>query len=87
MKILDIQENDDIVIRFKETTVLELYEYESDLDDYIEEQWIGGDEEEVIVLDITDHSYTVQFGDSSVAFIPKSFIDVVSINDELVEAK
>jgi len=84
--MLDIQTHDDIVIRFKETTVLEVYEYDdTEFENYVEEQWNQGDVEEVTVLDVTDYSYTVQFGDSSVAFVPKSFIDVVTINDEIVE--
>lgn len=83
--MLDIQMHDDIAIRFKENTVLEVYEYENDLDDYVEEQWRQGDVEEVTVLDVTDYSYTVQFGDGTVSFVPKSFIDVISINDEPVE--
>ena len=86
--MLNIQTHDDIVIRFKETTVLELYEYDDvEMNDYVEEQWDQGDKEEVTVLDVTDYSYTVQFGDSSVAFVPKSFIDVISINDEPVVAE
>lgn len=84
---MDIQVNDDIKFKFLKDTELGVYEYETENPDDAEMQgWKAGDIEEATVIDIPNNNgthLTVQFPDSSVTFLPLSFVEILEINQEI----
>jgi hypothetical protein len=83
---MDIQVHDDIQFKFINDSQLEVYEYETENpDDGIIESWKAGDIEEATVIDIPNNNcthLTIQFPDSSVTFLPLSFVEILKINEE-----
>ena len=79
--MLDIQENDDVKLKFKGDVIIEVYEYEDfELNEPIEELFNKDEEIEVTICGIDSYKFDVQFGDGSIAFIRRDLVDVVSIN-------
>jgi hypothetical protein len=83
MSIQELEINDDLLVKFKRDTLLEVYEYDdSDCDYGVEEVFKSGEEIEVTILDINEqgNTLTVQFPDSAVTFLPLEFIEILEIN-------
>jgi hypothetical protein len=83
MSIQELEVNDDLLVKFKVDTLLEVYEYEDqECDDATAGIVKAGEEIEFTVLDINDqgNTLTVQFPDSSVTFIPLEFIEILEVN-------
>ena len=80
-----IEEADDLVIRFKQETLLEIFEHEDvELHAPVEERFDLGEEVEVTVFGVDLDRLDVQFGDGTVAFIRREQVEIVKINDEIV---
>ena len=78
-----IEENDDVVFKFKETTIVEVFEHEDfELNKPIEDVFEAGDISDVTIFGVNEHAYDIQFGDGSVAFIRKKLVEIVSVNYE-----
>ena len=76
-----IEVNDDVVFSFVRPTVLEIYtEADTDLHSPEDEVFDEDEQIEVTILVVDDYSYTVQFGDGSVAFLRKNDVKIFSIN-------
>lgn len=77
MSTFDIEDGDDIVLKFLHDTALEIYEYEdNDIFDPVQEIFKQGEEIGVTAFDIGEH-LGVQFGDGSVTFIDRNFVELV----------
>jgi hypothetical protein len=73
---LDEAEGEDVILRFVCKTALEIFEHEDiDLHEPVEEIFEEGEEIEVAVFGIDERTVSVQFGDSSIAFIHRSCIE------------
>lgn len=82
-KKLYLEDGDDVKLRFKKDSIVEVFEYEdAELDDAVEEQFKKGEEIEVIVCGFDGEKIDIQFGDGSIAFIRLSTVNVVEINGE-----
>ena len=78
MNTFDIEEGDDIVLKFLKDTVLEIYEYEDeDMFDPEQEFFKQGEEIDVTAFEIDGPNMGVQFEDGSVTFINRSFVELV----------
>lgn len=81
----NLEEADDIKLRFLYNTVIEVFEYaDTDLHRPVEERFNEGEEIEVTVFGVDEHKIDIQFGDGSVAFIRRDVVEVVEINNEPV---
>ena len=87
MKNLKLENSDDIVIRFKQDSLIEVFEHEdADLDEPVDEQFNKGETVEVTLFDDpNEHSLSVQFGDGSIAFIMQHAVEIVEVNGEPIE--
>lgn len=81
---MDIQLHDDIKFKFINDSELDIYEYATDEpDDAVIQKWKAGDIEEATVIDVPGETYlTIQFPDSSVTYLPLSFVEILEINGE-----
>ena len=78
-----IEENDDVVFKFKGATIVEVFEdADFELNKPVEDLFEAGETIEVTILDVNEIAYDIQFGDGSVAFIRKDLVEVVSVNYE-----
>ena len=78
---MDIQVNDDVILKIKNNVIIEVFEYEDfDLDNPIEELFNKDEKIEVTICGIDEHKFDVQFGDGSIAFIRRDLVEVVSVN-------
>lgn len=78
MSTFDIEDGDDVVLKFLHDTVLEIYEHEDeDMFDPEQEIFKQGEEIDVTAFDIGESNLGVQFGDGSVTFINRSFVELV----------
>ena len=76
-----IEDGDDLVIRFKQDSIVEVFESEdAELDEPVEERFSEGEEVEVTVFGVDEHKIDVQFGDCSIAFIRREGIEIISVN-------
>jgi hypothetical protein len=72
---LDEAEGEDVILRFTNKTVVEVFEHEdTDLHKPVEEIFDANEEIEVAIFGVDEHNLSVQFGDGSVAFIHRSFV-------------
>lgn len=79
----NLEINDDLLVKFRKDTLLEVYEYDDlECDFGVEEEFKSGEKIEVTVLDINEqgNTLTVQFPDSAVTFLPLEFIEILEIN-------
>jgi hypothetical protein len=79
----DLEINDDLLVKFKADTLLEVYEYDdSECNHGVEEEFKSGEEMEVTLLDINEqgNTLTVQFPDSAVTFLSLEFIEILKVN-------
>lgn len=75
-----IEEGDDIIFKFKEDSIIEVYEYEDiELHEPIEERFSKGENIEVTICSINEVNYGVQFGDGTISFIHKDMVDLLKI--------
>ena len=78
---MKIEVNDDVILKFKQKSIVEVYEYEdAELNQPIEEIFDEGEETEVTICGIDSHKFDVQFGDGTIAFIRKDSVEIVSVN-------
>ena len=86
MKNLKLENSDDIVIRFKQESIVEVFEYEdTEMNEPVEERFVQNEEVEVTLFDDpNEHSLSVQFGDGSIAFIMQDAVEIVEINGESI---
>ena len=76
-----IEVNDDVVFSFKDKTIIEIFEHEDvELNNPVDESFDKNENIDVTVCSIDENNYGVQFGDGTISFIPKKFLDIVSIN-------
>jgi hypothetical protein len=76
-----IEESDDVIFKFKEDSIIEVYEHEDiELHEPIEEKFAKGEVIDVTVCSVNKDNYGIQFGDGTVAFIRKDMVEVVAIN-------
>jgi len=81
--MVGIEENDDVVFKFKGNTIVEVFEHEDfELHKPVEELFEAGEVIDVAVIGINDNHYDIEFGDGSVAFLRKDLVEVVSVNYE-----
>jgi hypothetical protein len=81
--MVHIEENDDVVFKFKGATIVEVFEdADFELNKPVEDLFEAGETIEVTILDVNEIAYDIQFGDGSVAFIRKDLVEVVSVNYE-----
>lgn len=86
MKNLKLENSDDIVIRFKQESIVEVFEHEdTEMNEPVEERFHQNEEVEVTLFDDpNEHSLSVQFGDGSIAFIMQDAVEIVEINGESI---
>lgn len=78
MKTHELEDGDDVVFKFLGNTVIEVYEEEDvELNVPVEEAFSEGDEIDVTVCSVNEHSIGVQFGDGSVSFIHPDSVEFV----------
>jgi preprotein translocase subunit YajC len=76
-----IEVNDDVVLKFKQKSIVEVYEYEdAELDSPIEENFEEGEEIEITICGVDADKFDVQFDDGTIAFIRKDSVEIVSVN-------
>jgi len=72
---------DDVVLRFKTDTTLEVFGNDDvDLETPVEESFKENEEFEVTIFGVDEHKLDCQFGDGTVTFIRKKDVEIVSIN-------
>lgn len=77
----NIEINDDAVLKFKQKSIVEVYEHEDvELNKPVEEIFEENEEIEVTICGVDADKFDVQFPDGSIAFIRKNGVEVVSIN-------
>lgn len=86
MKNLKLENSDDLVIRFKQDSLIEVFEHEdTEMNEPVEDKFNKGETVEVTLFDDpNEHSLSVQFGDGSIAFIMQSAVEIVEVNGEPV---
>lgn len=84
MKNLKLENSDDIVIRFKQESIVEVFEHDdTEMNEPVEERFHQNEEVEVTLFDDpNEHSLSVQFGDGSIAFIMQHAVEIVEVNGE-----
>lgn len=86
-KELRLENSDDLVIRFKQESMVEVFEHEdTELNEPVEERFHQNEEVEVTLFDDpSEHSLSVQFGDGSIAFLVPQSVEIVEVNGEPIE--
>lgn len=76
--IQELEEGDDVVFKFIGKSLIEVFEHEDiELNEPVEEIFEKGEEIDVTVCSINEHSIGIQFGDGSVSFILPSMVEFV----------
>jgi hypothetical protein len=77
----NIEVNDDVVLKFKQKSIVEVYEYEDvELNEPVEETFEENEEVEITICGVDADKFDVQFGDGTIAFIRKDSVEIVSVN-------
>ena len=77
----NIEVNDDVVLKFKQKSIVEVYEYEDiELNEPVEETFEENEEVEITICGVDEDKFDVQFGDGTIAFIRKDSVEIVSVN-------
>ena len=77
----NIEVNDDVVLKFKQKSIVEVYEYEDvELNEPVEEIFEENEEVEITICGVDADKFDVQFGDGTIAFIRKDSVEIVSVN-------
>ena len=77
----NIEVNDDVVLKFKQKSIVEVYEYEDvELNEPVEEIFEENEEVEITICGVDADKFDVQFGDGTIAFIRKHSVEIVSVN-------
>lgn len=76
-----IEEADDVIFKFKEDSIIEVYEHEDiELHEPVEEQFAKDEVIDVTICSVNEQHYGIQFGDGTVSFIRKDMVEVVAVN-------
>lgn len=76
-----IEEADDVIFKFKEDSIIEVYEHEDiELHEPVEEQFTKDEVIDVTICSVNEDNYGIQFGDGTVSFIRKDMVEVVAVN-------
>ena len=79
--MMGIEVNDDVIFKFKQKSIVEVYENEDfELNEPVEEFFEKGEEIEVSICGVDTHKFDVQFGNGTIAFIKKDILEIVSVN-------
>ncbi len=78
MKIQELEDGDDVVLKFLGETIIEVYEDEDvELHAPVDELFKTGDQISVTVCSVDEHSLGVQFGDGSVSFLHPTSVEFI----------
>jgi hypothetical protein len=76
-----IEEADDVIFKFKEDSIIEVYEHEDiELHEPVEEKFTKDEVIDVTVCSVNEDNYGIQFGDGTVSFIRKDMVEVIAVN-------
>jgi hypothetical protein len=76
-----IEEADDVIFKFKEDSIVEVYEHEDiELHEPVEEKFTKDEVIDVTVCSVNEDNYGIQFGDGTVSFIRKDMVEVIAVN-------
>jgi preprotein translocase subunit YajC len=76
-----IEEADDVILKFKEDSIVEVYEHEDiELHEPVEEKFTKDEVIDVTVCSVNEDNYGIQFGDGTVSFIRKDMVEVIAVN-------
>jgi hypothetical protein len=76
-----IEEADDVIFKFKEDSIIEVYEHEDiELHEPVEEMFTKDEVIDVTVCSVNEDNYGIQFGDGTVSFIRKDMVEVIAVN-------
>jgi hypothetical protein len=79
--MVHIEEADDVILKFKEDSIIEVYEHEDiELYEPVEERFSKDEVIDVTICSINEENYGIQFGDGTISFIHKNMVEVVAVN-------
>jgi len=78
----EYQDGDELVLKFKQDSWLELYEQGEEYPS-IEIPFQAGETFEVTLFGVDDYQFHAVMDDGSLAFIPKNEVEIVAVNDEV----